>query len=215
MDMPSNVMRYDAMVRAIAECHAVDEVKDLRDKAMALEIYQRQAQNLEAERKACEVRLRAERRCGEILNAMRESGAMAKPNPGKVNQFTSEVRSHAATEPQKTLSDLGISKTQSSRWQALDRVPEHEFENALRDPGTKPTTTGILARTEPEHRISSEALFIWGRLRDLEREGYFDKSAGYLMSTMTDAMRADVQRLIPLLSEWAQTLEEEISYEPA
>jgi hypothetical protein len=210
--MEASLVRYDAMVKAIAECHAVDEVKDLRDKAMALEIYQRQAQNLEAERKACEVRLRAERRCGEILNAMKEAGAMAK---GTLKEGQQLPQSHAATTESKTLADLGISKTQSSRWQALARVPEHEFENALRDPGTKPTTSGILARTEPEHRISSEALFIWGRLRDLEREGYFGKSAGYLMSTMTDAMRADVQRLIPLLSEWAQTLEEEISYELA
>ena len=58
---------YDRMCTAIAECHRVDEVKDLRDKAMALEIYAKQAKNTDAERRACEIRLRAERRTGELL----------------------------------------------------------------------------------------------------------------------------------------------------
>lgn len=55
------------MVAAIAECVRVDEVKDIRDKAVALEMYHRQARNLEAEREAANVRLRAERRVGELL----------------------------------------------------------------------------------------------------------------------------------------------------
>ncbi len=35
----------------------MDEVKDIRDKARAIEMYTRQAQNTEAERQACEIRL--------------------------------------------------------------------------------------------------------------------------------------------------------------
>ena len=33
------LVRYDAMCAAIAEAHAIDEVKDLRDKAAALQAY--------------------------------------------------------------------------------------------------------------------------------------------------------------------------------
>ena len=93
-----------------AEAYAVDEVKDIRDKARALEIYHRQARNVEAETKACEIRLRAERRCGQLL-AERE---MAKGAPG--NQHTGPL---ARCDGTKSLSDLGISHTQSSRWQKL------------------------------------------------------------------------------------------------
>jgi hypothetical protein len=66
----TQLVRYDSMCRAIAECYRVDEVKDIRDKAVALQAYARQAKNLDAERKACVVRMRAERRCGELLAAM-------------------------------------------------------------------------------------------------------------------------------------------------
>jgi hypothetical protein len=58
--MSGELIRYDAMCRAIAEAHAVDEVKDIRDKARALEMYAHQAQNTEAERQAAEIRFRAE-----------------------------------------------------------------------------------------------------------------------------------------------------------
>jgi hypothetical protein len=40
--------RYDGMCRAVA-AHAVDEVKDIRDQAIALETHARQAHNVEAE----------------------------------------------------------------------------------------------------------------------------------------------------------------------
>jgi hypothetical protein len=63
----AGLIRYDAMCRAIAVAYAVDEVKDIRDKALALERYAAQARNTEAERQACEIRLRAERRAGQLL----------------------------------------------------------------------------------------------------------------------------------------------------
>ena len=71
----SDLAIYDRMCFAIAECHRVDEVKNLRDKAQALELYARQCKNTEAERQAANVRLRAERRTGELLAELADDGA--------------------------------------------------------------------------------------------------------------------------------------------
>jgi hypothetical protein len=45
----SSLARYDEMCRAIEAAYAVDEVKDIRDQAIPLEVYARQAHNVEAE----------------------------------------------------------------------------------------------------------------------------------------------------------------------
>ena len=63
--------RYEAMCRAISECHKIDEAKDIRDKAVALEHYYKVARNTEAEWKVAEIRVRAERRIGQFLNEIK------------------------------------------------------------------------------------------------------------------------------------------------
>jgi hypothetical protein len=104
----SELVRYDAMCRAIEAAYRVDEVKDIRDKAVALEHYAAQARNVEAERQACEIRLRAERRAGKLL-AEREK---AKRGPDKNGRGSQRQTSHDATP--ETLGSLGITRDQFS-----------------------------------------------------------------------------------------------------
>ena len=137
--------RYDAMLLAIEAAYQVDEVKDIHDKAWALEVYAAQARNTEAERRACEIRLRAERRAGELLREREK----ARPGPKP-----SELGS--ATQPNSALSldDLGISKRQSHTWQRLAEVPQERFEKALADPTRRPTTVGIIRAASPSPKPS-------------------------------------------------------------
>jgi hypothetical protein len=123
------LIRYDAMCNAIEAAYEVDEVKDIRDKALAWEMYSRQAKNTDAERDACEIRLRAERRAGELLRQLdkRKNQKSAGPTMGPAPL---------------TLKELGISKNQSSKWQKLAGVPDEEFD-------AKPTTNGIIRATAP------------------------------------------------------------------
>ena len=68
------LIRYDAMYTAIEACSSVGEAKELRDKAIALAAYAKQAMNRENERKCCEIRIRAERRTGELLRETAKDG---------------------------------------------------------------------------------------------------------------------------------------------
>ena len=63
-----SLLRYDAACHALSLAKSVDEAKDIRDKAEAIRAYARQAKNKELEIDAVEIRIRAERRLGELLN---------------------------------------------------------------------------------------------------------------------------------------------------
>lgn len=119
----SSIIKYDEMTRAISECHSIDEVKDIRDKAIALEVYARQAKNREAEFKCAEIRLRAERQWG-LLYTPDKKAKGGNPEKIKPNPFPDEA-------PLKTLTEMGVSRKQSHQWQSLAQIDEDKFESAL------------------------------------------------------------------------------------
>jgi hypothetical protein len=174
------------MCQAIAAAYEVDEVKDIRDRAAALEHYSRQAHNVEAERQCCEIRLRAERKAGQLL---------AKREQPRGNRYR--------VSDETTLKDLGITRDQSSQWQQLAEVPELDFEAALAGPD-KPTTGGIINITKSKEvtPVSDQALWLWGRLRDFERHRLLPTPPAEVLATMTPEMLDDVAELAPRVAHW-------------
>lgn len=223
----SSLAIYERMCSAIAECVAVDEVKDIRDKALALEAYYRQARNLDAEREAANVRLRAERRVGELLKELAratpeevaQAGGIAKAatSPEGTKQTISQMAMPKGPSPYAAaLSEHGISRQTAHKFQALANIPKADFERALSGP-EKPTTKGVISRATlrdptPTPRVSDEALWIWGRLRDFENT-YFSADLRAARQSSTDAMASDVLRIIPALRDFLDRLE--AAYEPA
>jgi hypothetical protein len=71
--------------------------------------------------RACEIRLRAERKAGQLLAKMPKDGG-GRPSKNRSTDTTGSV---------VKLKDLGISKDKSSQWQKLGAIPQAEFEEAI------------------------------------------------------------------------------------
>jgi hypothetical protein len=73
--------------------------------------------NIEAEKQAADIRIRAEVKTGELLSGSEKA-------QGKRTDLDL-VEPH---DQVKTLSDMGINKDQSSKWQKLAVIPDDELE---------------------------------------------------------------------------------------
>jgi hypothetical protein len=80
---------------------------------MAITVYAKQAQNTDAERKVTEIRLRAEKRAGQLMRDMKES-----------HELRPQGKSHVAPyDMMPKLEDIGISRDQASKMAATRRHP--------------------------------------------------------------------------------------------
>ncbi len=75
--------KYQAVRQALAECVRVDEVKTMRDKAIAMEVYAQQQKDADLIAASVYIRKRSERRIGELLKEEREAGKLAKGTRGQ------------------------------------------------------------------------------------------------------------------------------------
>lgn len=126
----TGLIKYEAARTALSECKAVDEVKQWVDKAAAMQAYQRMAGDKTLEIDAAEIRIRAERKLGELIAAQKSEFGLNKG--GRPSEKTGS-QNEPVSNHVPTLSDVGVSKKLSSRAQKLAAVPEQEFEKEVGD----------------------------------------------------------------------------------
>jgi hypothetical protein len=119
----NQLIKYDAACRALAEAKAVDEVKHIRDKARALLLCAKQAKNRQLEADAFEIRLRAEKRVGEMMAAQKETVGF--------NQGGGDHRVREKPGAKPTLAETGIDKNLANQARKLHALPQEEFEKVI------------------------------------------------------------------------------------
>ena len=169
--MSNPLALYDKARTALAAAKRVDEAKDIRDKAVAMQVYAKQAKDRTLVEDATDIRMRAERRAGELLAEMQKNKGAVAGKTGRKGQPVLDAK--------PKLSDFGVSKTQSSQWQALAALPQDKFEsvvaetrskmhrasrNAVREAEIEQERAGYRARTEQGGTVSDlEALAAAGK----------------------------------------------------
>lgn len=130
--MSKELALVDKARKALAEAQSIHEVTEVRDQAKALADYLKTKEGAEeAASRATEIRLRAERRIGEMTKAMPK----AKPPGKKIS--TVEINSKKAQ-----LAKAGISSRDAHHYERMAAVDPEVFDEAVKQP--KASTAGIV-----------------------------------------------------------------------
>jgi hypothetical protein len=121
------LMKYDAMILAIAEAKSADEVMNVKDRADALRAAAKIAKNKRVEIDCAEIRLRAVRRLGEMVKEDQEAGNLA------LNGQRGKGRKSGFHENPLSLSSMGIDKNLANSARSLSSTSSAEFERQIKD----------------------------------------------------------------------------------
>lgn len=148
--------RLSAATAALAQAKTLDEVKQIIDIAEAARTYARAAKlGLEAANHAAEVKLRAERKAGELLQQLERA-----PHD-RGNQYT--AASQLVTQPSEyaeVLADNDINRMTAHRWQTVATVPDEVFEEhvAIVQQEQRELTSAGLLRLAGEIKQAAETI---------------------------------------------------------
>lgn len=150
------LVKYDAACRALAQAKAADEVKLIRDKADAMRAAAKIAKNRQLEVDAAEIRIRAERRLGELIAFQKETVGLNRGTAGNGRPKKGASRQEAPKDEMPTLAASGIDHKLSSRAQKLAAVPKKEFERELDDWRERVSAENSRVTTKLEKRGEDE-----------------------------------------------------------
>ena len=153
--------RLSAATAALAEAKTLDDVKQIMDIAEAARTYARAAKlGLEAANHAAEVKLRAERKAGELLQQLADK--TEKGGDRRSNSFNdSRLESlKDGSEYRTVLTESNVATTTAHRWQTVATVPDDIFEEhvaTVQQEQRELTSAGVLRLAE-EIKQTGEAI---------------------------------------------------------
>lgn len=166
------LVKLDQARVLLAEATTIQAAKQIVSMAAAAEEYAREANlSVETYNYAAEIRLRAERRLGEILRETPKNEGRAGMGRPSLGTTKTEAPKPAPIVPR--LADVGITYKQSSRAQKLAKIPEEQFEEHIvtkKSKGDEITATDLLREVtagEREERRDERVADLAARARPI------------------------------------------------
>lgn len=148
--MTNALAKLDKATQMLAEAKSLDEVKNIMDIAEAARTYARAAKlGLEAQNHAAEIKLRSERKAGEMLSQLQRH-----PTSKGGDTKSAYHDSMPISEYKEVLDQQEIPNTTAHRWQDVAKIPDKVFEHhiaEIQETGQELTTSGLLKEVKNVH----------------------------------------------------------------
>lgn len=201
---------FNAMKKAIEAVKTTDEVIEIRDEAVRMAAYARQANDRTTLEDCAEIRVRAERKLGQMIATQRDTVGLATGTRGQARPVTSgsgrlapgELSENSPGRP--TLRQAGIDPNLAHRARRAASIPEENFNQHVAE-----TRTRIGRRTEtrnPRSSLSSRtinpnqyAVMTISQLDEKIRQLVEGRKIETLISVageMSDPIKEEVSRLL-------------------
>jgi hypothetical protein len=173
-EVSDRVPALQRVERALAAATSVDQVKHIHDVAVAMAAYARQANDRDREADAAEIRMKAVRRLGEMIERQKATVGLAKGarEPGTKRGSTRVIGKPAS------MAEAGIGKNLAHQARTLAKMAEPQFEQAVqnkRQAVVERTTTRPAKPAQPAKRATHlELLELWMHLPTEHRRHFFD-----------------------------------------
>jgi hypothetical protein len=166
----TQLAKYDAACRAVAECKSVDEAMDILDKAVAIAAYARQAKNKTMEADAKAIRMRATRKVDELRRAQKETVGL---NRGVKGSKITGLKKNPVMDDRPTLASQGIDKNLAHKGRVLGAMSDEKFEEAVADARVATTKPNKPKETKPHSKSapspSTRLIDVWREATPEER----------------------------------------------
>lgn len=184
--------KLSAATTALAEAKSLDDVKRIIDIAEAARTYARAAKlGLEAANHAAEIKLRAERKAGEMLAQLERSPLSKGGDTRPASQNVMPVSEYATV-----LEESNVNHMTAHRWQTEATVPDEVFEQHIAEVKAEQrevTSAGLLRVANELKEVAASLNHEWAESEIKRRQ---DVEAGW---TRIANMRSDLA-----LIEWAK-----------
>lgn len=165
-----------------------------------------------AQADALEIESLAKRRLADEYDAAQERGEVATGRPKSIPGENSFIPT--AADVGLTAKDVHDARLIRDAEAADPGVTRRALDGMI-ERGEEPTKAALRREIAPppKPRVSDDALWLWGRLRDFDSKGILSATPATILIGMTPEMRDDVRRLAPLVRGFMEELE--MSFVPA